>query len=837
MATSIAENIDTVTTTSQPLAEAMGATPQQVAMTGTQPHKQSLISDRIDSASAQKQELGRTQRIEAPLREMTVAEAESAEKQEQLAKLGGLGLSIQNRINQSLSQAAEASTGQVGTQTPLLASTLGLTNPDMVNVAKADPNSNYNKAKSALENFMAGGDLSNEAALAAIDNLKIHGFSAANARQLIGVTQEQIAKTTGQTLATNVMDQVTIGDLDLQSLGFDQTTEELATLLNVDPQELAGYTVDQLGDAVENTQQAEFANVEKLKAELAATPMGSSRREELMRELKDMGEAGITGVESEIVETIEDIDMAGQVKIGDSYMKVEDFLDDENLSELVMDYINETDPLEKSKLISSEDHPELVAWVEANQQALAELSTTSGETVTKFNEANDTYKSMNTLGKDFDNMPLTSDMMAAYMPGYDPERKVSSSELADIQAAFSATPLGTLIAGGIDNKSIVSDMNTLSPEDLEATKSMSANDLKIAHKASEELQANPILADFLGIDPGKFTFSEIDQDRAAEYLPVLNSINEVDPTILQDPASKNLSIEQLKQISNNPTGFKYYKDTLNTQDKLDKLDNVEDAFRILINNDSASFTDIEEQYQNAKKWSDLGDPNAKEKMDSILNLLGVEGQPESLFDSSARIIAKINNDFNGDINSALGGNDPMSGMKSNSNDWLKATTSTQLSNDYQKFADVLEKPIVSFFDFQGRSPEEQARLQDILDNNPNIQVNFEGFPTFKEYDDNIAQGKFIGSADIMSQNLGFGTLDEFSNWQEKLDAGEFEYRVEDMDRLDTFADRISVDMTNTSDNRIKNYYKGLLDELTKSKILIENRLGNKLTFEDQFITR
>ena len=750
--------------TSQSLAQGLGATPQQVAMTGTQAQVQATIADRIAQAPlvesrpsqvAQRQELSRVQRLTPEAREPTVQEALEAERADKLAKLGHIGQSIQSRIQQELSQAAQQQVGQVSVQEPLLAQTLGLAGAQ-VELAKADPTSNYNKVRSSLEQYLGSGDPNDlEAAAATIDNLKILGLSSSDARRLVGLTQATMAKQTGQTVAENVMDQVTVGELDLQQLGFEQGTEGVAELLGVTPEELSQFSIDELADAVQDQQQEEFSRVAALKAELQAAPLGSIQREVLLRELRDLGEVGITGVEAEVTETVEDIDLAGVVKVGDETMKVSEFLDDERLSQMVTDWINEDDPTRKEELIPEAQFPELVSWIRSNQLALAQLSETAGDTLEQFNQANDDYKSLNVL-QDV-NLDMSSDLMSAMLPDWDPNTSVTSQQLQEAKANLNSSLVGQLSGSqkvdSREKKDILSKMNSLSPESIDSIKNMSVDDVRIAHSAAEVLSETPELAEFLDIkaDQG-FVLDEQQQDQINEYADAIEQISNDHAEWLRPgkvlDTMKGLSPEELKALSNDERIYRDLENYVDLRDRLGTVGTVEDKVNLTLGQ-SMSLEQLNEEYQDAQKWANLGDKEARAKATFYGNLFGkflsYTPTPGSPLDSITEqdldgILDGMNDKLSISPSDVVSGNLDMEGLSEASRKFssrpLRSGPSDPILTKYGQFVQDGSVTIEDISQIDPNVPVSASRdeLGKWLDSNPNITVDIDGFDSYASWD-------------------------------------------------------------------------------------------------------
>ncbi len=823
--------------TSPALAAGMGATPDEAKMIGTPAQKQASLASRIQSAQPQAQELFRAQRLTPEVREPTVEEAMEKERQEKLAGLGNLGQAIQSTIARNIQQATAAAPGEAEVEESVLATKLGLTGPALA-AAKADPASNYNTVTSALNKFLASGNANDiEAAMATIDNLQLAGLTSADARELVGLTQASMAAQTGQVIAENVMDQVTMGSLDLEQLGFGGI-QEVAATLGMDAAELSALTTDEFADRIRDIQKSEFSRVEKVKAELAAAPVGSLRREALLAELRDLGQAGVTGVEGEIVETVEDIDLAGVVQVGDEHIPVAQLLDDEQLSERIIDYINEPDPAKREAILPEDQFPGMVAWIRTNQEALGQLSQTAQDTSEVFAQANTENQNLNVL-EDLD-ISLSPDVMAAVLPDWDPSKKVTSEQMADLKAKLSSSligEIGTLNESDEDKKLLLSKINRLQGEELDEV--LGGSWQFLASETAEVVRRNPALADFLGLDPSQdFIFDEDLQEQIDQYDEVLTRVAEEQPTWLAETGIvgegiRSLSPEELRRLSDNPENFRTFKDHLLTEERIEAAETVDDQLKILLNDQDVTMDEIEARFQEAKKWAELGDPAAIARRDEIARGIFEHFDPglQSVYDIPTNVIGKLSRDFSGSLDEALAGNDTTSRFSDNKQKLQGARDTLFLSDEFSRYRGEIEDGVIDLADLQGLSREDQERLGRLADSQDGIRVDLDGFSSFADYQAAEAQKadrglmrEFQGTLKV-GRGLPFNNSLNYDMWFEEVMSGvPTQNDVTMIDQAINFIQAKALTAENISDT-LRGQYRDWLNTAIRQKGEMARRVG------------
>jgi hypothetical protein len=753
--------------TSQTVAAGLGATSQEVAMTGTQAQVQSTIADRleqapmVDSTQAQQQQLRRIERLQPQQRDATVEETLEAEMQEKLAGLGNIGQSIKNTIESNIAAISEQAVGQIDINESYLANTLGVSGP-LLEAAKQDQFSDYNKVKGILSEYYTKGDVSEEAALAALANFS-DVIKNADAKKLIGLTTDLIAKNTGQTVAENIMDSVTIADLDLTELGFADINT-LAETLEMNPEDLAELTTDQFTDLIEAKQQSEFSKVEGLKAQLVAAPLGSLQREILLKELRDLGHIGLTGVEAEFAETVEDINLGQFIKIGEERVKVSDFLADENLSKSVMDYINETDPVKKEEILSSEEFPELTTWINSNAQALATMSTTLDDTQEVFDKANEAYKASNIVKvNDTESVDLSDSVMkSALGDKWPPEKAITSAELQTIQSTFNASTIGQILNDkNIDSsttKDLLAKFNNASVEQLDVLDNMSSSDIQIASGAAEELRDNSKAQQFLGLDGTKdFILDEDLQDKIMDYSEVLADIpttwlaNDAVVELMQD-----LSVAELQSMVDDERLFDDFKLLTDKRKELGNIKSEQDKIDFIFGS-GHTLDGLNKEFAEVRKWASLGNKEAQDQLDIYRSIFGpANGISVNLLDS---LISDMSSNLKVGASGVIGGKFNKAGLLNNKTK-LEAKQPFVLSAEFAEFKDEIFDGLLKLSELTKLDPARQKALGEFADKH-DIKVQLGEFSSYKDYAENESKESVLSSGDLSAETSGLTGLDEF----------------------------------------------------------------------------
>jgi hypothetical protein len=793
-------------------------------MTGTDAQKRATIADRIaqaplvESTQAQKQELSRAERLTAPRREPTVEEALEAERQDKLAKLGNIGQSIQKTISENLAAIGQQELGQAEVEQSILAQTLGLAGATL-DLAKADPNSNYTKISNVLNTYLASGNPNDlETAYATIDNLKIFGLTSADAKRLVGLTQESMAKQTGQIVSESVMDQVAMRDLDLQQLGFETGAPAVAELLGINQDEFNEMTLDQFTDAIEDVRKSEFARIDNLKAELAAAPLGSLRREILLRELRDLGQVGITGIEQEAIENVEDINLANYIKVGDTEMKVSDFLDDDNLSQMILDFINEDDPARKDNIISADQFPELIEWINNNQEALAKLSQTADDTKEVFDAANKDYKSLNVL--EGLNVSMVNDVMSKIMPNWNPEKAITSSELVSAQNKFNSSIVGQLAGSknvtDSEKKDIFNKFNALSPDTMDQVFKLPIDDIRAASSAAEVLSDNQDLARFFDIGSTQgFVLDEDIQNKINDYDEVISTISRRNPQWLVGGATldvmKGMSADDLQRLVNDPRRYEDLKLYANKLDDYSKLRTIDEKLEFLVG-EKISFKELQEEYTDARKWAALGDTEATKRLKHLNSIFGTNNTiSERDFSKS---LSSVINDLGISASDVAAGKLFKGNMDKFINKFGERSRLSGASGLHRINERYISDGQFTLADLGSMTPDQQDEIGRWVDSLPGINIDLNGFSSYADYDTDRKEQQFMSRADEAAARADLDDVANYERFKAQMSIDQGSVPTErQLKELEKFASFIELEIPNAVNTMQRELYSELLKDI------------------------
>ena len=825
------EQFDLYPTTNQALAQSMGANPDETKMVGTKAQK--------DSTMAQRLELFRAERLAPEDIEPTPQEAELKMQAQKLAGLGGLGRAIQNTVTSQFQQAtATVPKAQVTPAFTEVGKVLGLTEEE-VTLQKADPNSDYSKISTILNNFIqsAKGPNDAEAALKALDNLNLaaKGISSASAQALIGLTQQAIADQTGQALTKNIIDEIKIKDINLADIGLTSIMD-ISELLGITPEEAQELPVTYVRELVEQKRQAQFSRIDGLRAQLVAAPIGSKQREAILEELRDLGALGVTGMEAELAEGVNTLELFKEIKLGDKIYKTEDFLKDENLSQLIEDWIAAT-PEEKEKLIPSDKYPDLVKWIQDNQAALTQVSTTFGQTKKDYDLTQDANKNLYQL-PDLD-LRLNDSLMKLAIPGWDPSKAVTKDELDALKTAFNATSLGQVISGTLpkaDKKTLVNKINQL-PEDVQkSVLALPATDIDIASKAADELMDTPELAAFLGLtSKNGFVLDEAQQDLIALWKPTIAEIKEKYPEWLEISSQKilkTLTPEDIKLLLADPRRFDNLKLSRGKAQEYKNIKDMDQALQFVTGSTSADLVSINKQYLELQKWAQLGDKNSQAALDYFGNTLGLytkydlsAGYKELSHTDFSRIMDHLAQYQDLDSDVIKGAKPKVSSLMKLAEDFtFKMSPNPQ--EELRSWADKgkISDGRLTLSDFTGMSDTDKIALGEFVDKNPQIKVNLGGYRTYKEWRGHRDEVDALDDVDAIFSNSGLVDLDDYETGKTGFSGGGM-YTPEYLTNLQKAREIISAKSLETKNSLITtSIYKTILDDINITIARIEEGL-------------
>jgi hypothetical protein len=375
-------------------AQTIGAKPKAVDMAGTKAHKDAVIREQ---AAPKEQTLEGAQRLQTGVAPAPrEADVKAQEKAAQISEFGTLGGRVQAKI--------EGLAELVVDESILTAQGLDLATGTL---------------RQDFQTFLA--DPKNQTNLVALlDSIQAQGGSTTEVVQYL----QSAGQITGDQAAEAIQDTFTMADL--------ATPEELVQMEALVPG-ATSMSLPQFEAALEAIQAEEFDRVAELRAEAAALPKGSARLKILQRELAALGAAGATGAEELVDRAIEQIDMADSIIIGGKEYTIEEFLKDDNISDLIESYLD--DPENPDHLFNQEEaYAELRQWALDNVDAVEDLQDAAKATQENQVKAQETWDTWNTEYSDF------MDMF-----GFDAESVATSDSVASMTARMQGSSIGQLI--------------------------------------------------------------------------------------------------------------------------------------------------------------------------------------------------------------------------------------------------------------------------------------------------------------------------------------------------------------------------------------------------------
>lgn len=179
-----------------------------------------------------------------------------------------------------------------------------------------------------------------------------------------------------QAQAAFAMDRVTLADLndqDLQEMGFADAADmnqQIADIFGLQPEQVGTLTLGEIRDEVEQARDEMFAELDNLRAELNNVPPGSAAAQQIRQRIQDLTGEGLAAAEREVDALVQELDMDRPIQIGDQEFSLEDLLSDQQVSDLVVEWLNADTPEERERILPSEQFGALTDWLEENQQTM-----------------------------------------------------------------------------------------------------------------------------------------------------------------------------------------------------------------------------------------------------------------------------------------------------------------------------------------------------------------------------------------------------------------------------------------------------------------------------------
>lgn len=643
--TSLADRVKaagTTTPTSPAGAVSIGASPDAAKMVGTPAQKQNAVTQTVKKEET----LQGVSRLSQPRQQATQQETAATQLSNTFSKLGSMGTRVQALVDQRLQGVAQAGNAQATVKGSGLNGALGIDDGQAAAQA-ADPNSTLSKAKAALQTLSQ--TPTGPAAELALQTLANLGIQQETARGLLDTSAAAI----GQQAANATQDTVTASQLDVSQLGFSNLAEMAATL-GVPEEQLANANVATIQQLARDAQQRELATVDTLKAKLAATPVGSAQHSMLMQQLADMGQVGTTGSEAQAQEAVQKLNTADQVTVGGQTMSVENMLKDENLSNLIAQYV-QSDPATRDTILPADKFGDLRTWIDNNQQSLGVLANDLQQTTKQFGTTQEQWDDLaNTAG-----VPITEDVMAALIPDWNRDTVVTSEQLAAAKDALTNSSIGQLanVPGG---KEILAKVNA---DNVAELKDMTADEIADAYDAAK-LANTYEYQKLLGLDgPVDFLTDPALRAKAAEMKPIIDLMKNagVSEKWLNDKDFTKLTPEQMKSLAENPEQYEDFRQYQDTQKKLASASTPAEIFSVIFGGTvgDKEIAGVNDELQNLKTWVKLGVPGAAEKMKQITDTLDADGDGDVDGDDATLLKDRVAKGIvdGGDVQSIFDGGD------------------------------------------------------------------------------------------------------------------------------------------------------------------------------------
>lgn len=394
----------------------IGASPDAAKMAGTPAQKTSSLRLAIQ----QDKNLPDQQRTNQPRQQLTAEEQASGQKGQKVQSLNSLNERVQNLTKGMLQQAAQQTNqAQLQVNPEALSGITAENQPEATQLLnKLGTNQATNQDILRLNQLMNRTSISNQLTA---DQIKANFMSA--------------GASAGQTLASNTADQILVSDINPVELGF-QDTNELASILGIPPEELAGLSLKDLQDQAQTLFNDEFNKVGALEQQANDINLGPAERAEARKQLKDMGAVGVRKSENQIDKLADQVANADTVTFAGEKLEVKDVLSDEYLSGLAAKYVDseDTDPF-KEELRESE--PELAKWLDDNKEILKQATADLDSDVKAFSD----LQFQNQKLKTFSDLPnLSDDVMKTILPdwgelrvdAYNPDEVPALKYLSDV---------------------------------------------------------------------------------------------------------------------------------------------------------------------------------------------------------------------------------------------------------------------------------------------------------------------------------------------------------------------------------------------------------------------
>lgn len=328
--------------------------------------------------------------------------------------------------------------------------------------------------------------------------------------------------------AANVDDSLTVSDLvTQQDFGYDAA--EIAQLLGLTEQQVAGLSVGQLRNEIQRIGDQEFSTAQGIEQQAQSMNLGQAERGLARQAGREASQTGVRATEAQYQDLEKQITNADQVTFGGKNYKVDDLLKDETISGIISEYMNAPEGSDVRKAIE-QNEPGLKAFIDRNKAVLETAAQALGTGATSFTTLQETNTKAGTLGG-----ALSSDLAKALVPGFG-ELAATALDPNSVPVLAAAQSLGPdqQRAYGAN----IQAMSTRIPEALNELKELSKEDIsKLGFQNSSGRWAN-----FVSTND---RYNEITNTPPANIADTVFNIGRVDPGKLRADVANNNALKAL----------------------------------------------------------------------------------------------------------------------------------------------------------------------------------------------------------------------------------------------------------------------------------------------------
>lgn len=340
-------------------AAALGANPDQVKMQGTPAQKQAALD--ISGQMSQADNLQTAVRTGQARTQATAEEQQGMQKSEDMRNLGSVGERVTSFIDAERQKLSAASQAPVAVETA-----------DTIQNAQGREitGQSLSQVKDLLNDLRQNpGDMELQLQLN-----ELMGYNQSNTWDPAKVEQayESAVSSISKGAAGTVDDALTVQDLISQpEFGYDEN--ELAQLLGVDPQILAGMNVGQLRNEIARVTQEEFTQAQTLQDKSQSGLLGQAERGLAREAGREASAVGIRASDADMARLDESMQRADKVLFGGQEMTIEEALQDETISNVVKDYMESAPGSDYRKMLERSE-PGLIKFISEHQTILDEAT-------------------------------------------------------------------------------------------------------------------------------------------------------------------------------------------------------------------------------------------------------------------------------------------------------------------------------------------------------------------------------------------------------------------------------------------------------------------------------